>query len=62
MFNYLDHLFYMFIPVSGCVGRSPTLLFCPGAYNAVKTTLHYMYISIEKYKALLMPSFEVEDL
>jgi hypothetical protein len=52
----------MFIPVSGCVGRSPTLLFCPGTYNVVKTTLHYMYISIEKYKALLMPSFEVEDL
>ena len=34
MFNFIDHLFYIFIPASGCVGRSPTVLFFPGAYNA----------------------------
>ena len=30
---------YIFIPVSDCVGRGPSELFCLGAYNAVKTTL-----------------------
>jgi len=25
--------------VSGCVGMGPCSLLCPGAYNAVKTTL-----------------------
>ena len=30
---------YMFIPVSGCVGKGPSALLCPGAYNAVKTAL-----------------------
>jgi len=25
--------------VSGCVGRGPSALFCPGAYNAVMTAL-----------------------
>ena len=29
----------MFIPVSGCVGKGPSALLCPGAYNAVKTAL-----------------------
>jgi len=28
---------YIFIPVSGCVGRSPSALFC--TYNAVMTAL-----------------------
>ena len=30
---------YICIPVSGCVGRGPSALLCPGAYNAVKTAL-----------------------
>ena len=30
---------YISILVSGCVGRSPSALICPGAYNAVKTAL-----------------------
>ena len=25
---------YIFITVSGCVGRGPSALFCPGAYDA----------------------------
>jgi len=29
---------YIFIPVSGCVGRDPSALLCPGTYNAVKRT------------------------
>ena len=29
----------MFISVSGWVGRGPSALFCPGAYNAAKTAL-----------------------
>ena len=29
----------MFIPVSGCVGRGPIALLCPGAYTAVKRAL-----------------------
>jgi len=37
MFNFIDN--YSFIPVSGCVGRDPSALPCPGAYNAVKTVL-----------------------
>ena len=37
MFNFID--IYIFIPVIGCVGRGPLELLCPGAYNAVKTTL-----------------------
>ena len=35
MFNFIDN--YIFTPVSGCVGRGPSVLLCPGAYNAVKT-------------------------
>jgi hypothetical protein len=31
---------YIFIPVSGCVGRDSSALLCPGAYNAAKTALH----------------------
>jgi hypothetical protein len=38
MFNFIDTL-HIFIPVSGCVGRGPSALLCPGAYNAVKTAL-----------------------
>ena len=30
---------YIFIPVSGGVGRGPSTLLCSGGYNAVKTTL-----------------------
>ena len=29
----------MFIPVSGCVCRSPSALLCPGVYYTVKTDL-----------------------
>jgi hypothetical protein len=37
MLNFID--IYIFIPVSGCVGRGPSALLCPGAYNAVKSAL-----------------------
>ena len=37
MFNFID--IYSFIPVSGCVGMGPSVLFCPGVYIAVKTAL-----------------------
>jgi hypothetical protein len=37
MFNIID--IYSFISMSGCVGRGPGVLFCPGSYNAVKTAL-----------------------
>ena len=37
MFNFID--IYIFIPVSGCVGRSPSALFGTMAYNDVMTTL-----------------------
>jgi len=30
---------YIFIPVSGCVGRGPSALLFPGAYDTVKTAL-----------------------
>ena len=30
---------FIFIPVSGCVGRGPSALLCPGPYYAVKTAL-----------------------
>ena len=30
---------YLFITVSGCVGRVPSALFYPGAYNVVKTAV-----------------------
>jgi len=30
---------YIFIPVSDCVGRVLSALFCPGAYHAVNTAL-----------------------
>jgi len=39
MFNFIDHLHYIFIPVSGCVDRDPSVLLCQEAYNAVKTAL-----------------------
>jgi hypothetical protein len=45
MFNFIDTL-HIFIPVSGCVGRGPSALLCPGAYNAVKTALVWR---LEKY-------------
>jgi len=37
--NLVVSTIYIFIPVSGCVGRDPSALLCPGAYHAVKTTL-----------------------
>jgi len=40
MFNFID--IYSFIPVSGCVSRTPSALLFPGAYNAVKTPLEPM--------------------
>jgi len=33
---------YIFIPVSGCVGRGSNVLLCPAAYNAVKTDLNIL--------------------
>ena len=30
---------YIFIPLSGYVGKGSTVLLCPGVYNAVKTVL-----------------------
>jgi hypothetical protein len=30
---------YIFIPVSGCVSRGTSELFCPGANSAVKTAM-----------------------
>ena len=30
---------YIFIQVSGYVGRAPSALLCPGAYDAVKAAL-----------------------
>ena len=40
MFNFID--IYSFIPASDCVGMGPSTLLCPGAYNAVKTTLGHL--------------------
>jgi hypothetical protein len=37
MFNFID--IYIFIPASGCEGRDPSALLCPGAYYAVKKAL-----------------------
>jgi hypothetical protein len=47
MFYFID--IYSFIPVSGCVGMGTGALLCPGANDAVKTTLcairhSFMYI------------------
>jgi len=39
MFNSMDNI-YISIPVSGCVGRGPSVLLCPGGYNTVKTALN----------------------
>ena len=41
VFNIID--IYSFISVCGCVGRGPSALLCPGAYNAVKMTLGTVY-------------------
>ena len=38
MFNLFDN--ESFIPVCGGLGMSPSVLFFPGAYNAVKTALN----------------------
>jgi hypothetical protein len=38
LLNFID--IYSFIPVSGFVGMGTSALFCPEAYNAVKTALH----------------------
>ena len=35
-------IIYIFIPVSGCVGRGSNALFCPGGYNAVKTAVNIL--------------------
>ena len=35
----LIYLPFIFIPVSGCVGRGPSALLFPGVYNTVKTDL-----------------------
>ena len=37
MFNFVE--IYSFIHVNGCVGRGPSALLCPEAYNAVKMAL-----------------------
>jgi hypothetical protein len=37
--SYILVTTYIFIPVSGCVGRGPSALLCLGAYDAVKTAL-----------------------
>ena len=34
MFNFIDN--YIFISVSGCVGRGPSARNFPGEYNGVK--------------------------
>jgi hypothetical protein len=39
MLNFIN--IYSFIPVSGCVGMGPSVLLCPGAYNAVKMALSF---------------------
>ena len=43
MFNYI--YIYSFIPMSGCVGMDPSALLCPGARDAVKTTLLLLLLS-----------------
>ena len=37
--------------VSGCVGRDPSALLCPGPYNAVKTTLILRIIILSRFYA-----------
>ena len=46
IFDLID--IYSFIPVSGCVGMGPSSLFCPGAFNAVKTTLKAVSLYAQK--------------
>jgi len=42
MFNLID--IYICIQVSGCIGRGPLALLCPGAYNSVKTALSLPFL------------------
>jgi hypothetical protein len=39
MLNFIN--IYSFIPVSDCVGMGPSVLLCPGAYNAFKMALSF---------------------
>ena len=39
-------IFYIFIPVSGCVGRGPSALVCLEAYNAFKMALYITTTSL----------------
>jgi hypothetical protein len=52
MFNFIDISF--FIPVSGCVGRDPSVLLCPGAYDTFKTALPTTKGQVSKCQHLLL--------
>jgi len=39
MFNFIDHLHCYSNHTCDCVGRGPSTLLCPGAYDAVKMAL-----------------------
>ena len=53
MFNLIYH--YIFIPVSGCVGRSPSALLRPGANYAVKMALvETVYSHVQRVIAILL--------
>jgi len=39
---------YTFIHVSGCVGRDPSTLLCPVAYNAVNAALTKIVVKMTK--------------
>ena len=41
---------YNFIPISGCVGMSPSALLFPGARGAVKTALLLLLLSKKHVK------------
>ena len=41
--------FYIFIPVSGCVGRGSQCIVFPGAYNAVKTALMTQRLEVRSH-------------
>jgi len=44
---------YIFITVSGCVGRGPVHCFAPWAYNAVKTAVVYTMLFIVFFVLLI---------
>jgi hypothetical protein len=54
MLNFID--IYICLPVSGCDGRGPSALLCPGAYNAVKTAL---VTCIDRLYGISINSFNV---